>query len=149
MRAECRAAKSGETDRAGDWRFMTRSLDDWMKQIRAGDVRAIARGVTAIEGRTPEAEDLLRISTGCVGLDNILGGGFDGNRLYLYEGRPGTGKTTIALQFLLEGVRHGERVLYVTLSETHRELRVVAQRHGWTLDGIDVFDGAKEVRRLD
>ena len=81
-----------------------------------------------------------RISTGSEGLDDILGGGLDPNRMYLYEGSPGAGKTTIALQFLLEGVRHGERVLYVTLSETKRELELVAKRHGWTLEGIDVFE---------
>src|SRR4051812_26311216 len=63
-----------------------------------------------------EVEELPRISTGSAGLDDILGGGLDANRLYLYEGRPGTGKTTIALQFLLEGARRGERVLYITLS---------------------------------
>src|SRR3546814_18803355 len=61
-------------------------------------------------------------------LDAILGGGLDPDRMYLYEGRPGTGKTTIALQFLLEGVRRGERVLYITLSETRRELALVANR---------------------
>jgi circadian clock protein KaiC len=87
-----------------------------------------------------KATELPRISTGSVGLDDILGGGFDPNRLYLYEGRPGTGKTTIALQFLRAGVRLGERVLYVTLSETQRELELVARRHGWSLDGIDVFE---------
>src|SRR3546814_7598599 len=73
-------------------------------------------------------------------LDAILGGGLDPDRMYLYEGRPGTGKTTIALQFLLEGVRRGERVLYITLSETRRELALVAKRHGWTLDGIELLD---------
>jgi circadian clock protein KaiC len=88
------------------------------------------------DGRT----ELPRVSTGSVGLDDILGGGFDADRMYLYEGRPGTGKTTIALQFLIEGVRRGERVLYVTLSETLAELSLVAERHGWTLDGIDVFE---------
>jgi len=81
-----------------------------------------------------------RISTGSKGLDDILGGGLDPNRMYLYEGSPGSGKTTIALQFLLEGVRQGERVLYVTLSETKDELELVAKRHGWTLEGIDVFE---------
>jgi circadian clock protein KaiC len=81
-----------------------------------------------------------RISTGSEGLDNILGGGLDPNRMYLYEGSPGSGKTTIALQFLLEGRRQGERVLYVTLSETKRELELVAKRHGWSLEGIDVFE---------
>jgi len=81
-----------------------------------------------------------RISTGSRGLDHVLGGGFDPDRMYLYEGRPGSGKTTLALQFLLEGVRCGERVLYVTLSETERELRLVAKRHGWSLDGITIFE---------
>ncbi|TIP16598.1 MAG: circadian clock protein KaiC, partial [Mesorhizobium sp.] len=81
-----------------------------------------------------------RVSTGSEGLDDILGGGLDPDRMYLYEGRPGTGKTTIALQFLLQGVRLGERVLYVTLSETRRELALVAKRHGWNLDGIEVFE---------
>src|SRR4051794_37358341 len=87
-----------------------------------------------------DIEDAPRISTGNAGLDDILGGGLDPGRMYLYEGRPGTGKTTIALQFLLEGARLGERVLYITLSETQQELRIVARRHGWSLDGIDVFE---------
>src|SRR5215813_2008957 len=85
-------------------------------------------------------EDISRISTGSSFLDDILGGGLDPDRLYLYEGRPGTGKTTIALQFLLEGVRRGERVLYVTLSETQRELNLVAKRHGWSLAGVEIFE---------
>jgi len=80
------------------------------------------------------------MSTGSEGLDDILGGGFVPNRLYLYEGRPGTGKTTIALQFLLDGARKGERVLYITLSETKRELTLVARRHGWSLAGVDIFE---------
>src|SRR4051794_24880190 len=84
--------------------------------------------------------ETMTISTGNAGLDDILGGGFDADRVYLIEGRPGTGKTTLALQFLLEGVRLGERCLYVTLSESERELRVVFTRHGWTLAGIDVFE---------
>jgi circadian clock protein KaiC len=90
-----------------------------------------------------------RISTGSSGLDDILGGGLDPNRLYLYEGRPGTGKTTIALQFLREGVRRGEPVLYVTLSETRRELALVAKRHGWSLEGIDVFELVPPETTLD
>ncbi|HEY4100934.1 MAG TPA: ATPase domain-containing protein [Gemmatimonadales bacterium] len=76
--------------------------------------------------------------TGVPGLDNILRGGFTPNRLYLFEGVPGSGKTTLALQFLLEGIRQGESVLYVTLSETEEELRAVAASHGWTLDGIAI-----------
>ncbi|MGJ4916861.1 ATPase domain-containing protein [Bradyrhizobium sp. HKCCYLRH2060] len=93
--------------------------------------------------------DLPRISTGSEGLDDILGGGFDPNRLYLYEGRPGTGKTTIALQFLLKGVSCGERVLYITLSETRRELELVARRHGWSLAGVDIFELVPPETTLD
>ncbi|MGF6229147.1 circadian clock protein KaiC [Inquilinus ginsengisoli] len=94
----------------------------------------------------PEAA---RVSTGSAGLDDILCGGLDPDRLYLYEGQPGTGKTTIALQFLLEGVRNGERVLFVTLSETERELTLVAQRHGWSLGGIDIFELVPPETTLD
>ena len=77
-----------------------------------------------------------RAATGVPGLDDILGGGFTPHRLYLIEGMPGSGKTTLAFQFLLEGVRRGERVLYVTLSETEEEIRAVAASHGWSLDQI-------------
>ncbi|KAA9020672.1 ATPase domain-containing protein [Sphingobium limneticum] len=80
------------------------------------------------------------ISTGNVGLDKILGGGIPASRLYLLEGAPGSGKTTLALQFLREGIRKGERVLYITLSETREELGAVAASHDWTLDGFDVFE---------
>lgn len=90
-----------------------------------------------------------RISSGVAGLDVILDGGLDENRLYLYEGRPGTGKTTIALQFLLEGVRAGEKVIYITLSETENELRLVAHRHGWSLDGVSVFELVPPETTLD
>lgn len=75
-------------------------------------------------------------TTSVEGLDNILGGGLRTNRLYLVEGVPGSGKTTLSLQFLQEGVRRGEPVLYITLSETEEELREVAESHGWSLDGI-------------
>jgi circadian clock protein KaiC len=77
-------------------------------------------------------------ATGVAGLDDILNGGLTPNRLYLLEGMPGSGKTTLAFQFLMEGVRRGEPVLYVTLSETAEEIRAVAASHGWTLDGISV-----------
>jgi circadian clock protein KaiC len=76
--------------------------------------------------------------TGIPGLDDILGGGFTPSRLYLVEGVPGSGKTTLAMQFLMEGVRAGEPVLYVTLSETEEEIRAVAASHGWSLEGISI-----------
>ncbi len=83
---------------------------------------------------------LARLSTGVMGLDDVLLGGLNPNRIYLLEGAPGTGKTTLALQFMLEGVRHGETCLYVTLSETAEELRAVARSHGWSLDGVTIFE---------
>jgi circadian clock protein KaiC len=78
--------------------------------------------------------------TGVPGLDSVMAGGYPSHRMFLVEGNPGTGKTTLALQFLLEGVRAGERGLYVTLSETTEELTGVAESHGWSLDGIEVFE---------
>ena len=77
-------------------------------------------------------------TTGVAGLDDILGGGLTPNRLYLVEGVPGSGKTTLALQFLLEGIKQGESVLYVTLSESEEELRGVADSHGWSLEGMTI-----------
>src|SRR3954469_25533111 len=82
-----------------------------------------------------------KAKSGIWGLDNILSGGFSRGHVFLVEGAPGTGKTTVALQFLLEGLRAGEKCLYITLSETERELRDGAASHGWTLDdGIEVFE---------
>jgi circadian clock protein KaiC len=77
-------------------------------------------------------------STGVAGLDDILAGGLTRRRLYLLEGTPGSGKTTLALQYLIDGAKNGESVLYVTLSETEEELRDVAESHGWSLDGIKI-----------
>jgi len=81
-----------------------------------------------------------RIRTGIVGLDDILGGGLPKGHLYLVEGDPGTGKTTLALQFLLEGVRKGESVIYVTLSESRSELEQVAHSHGWPADSLQIYE---------
>jgi len=86
----------------------------------------------------PSKDD--RVLTGILGIDAILGGGLPRDRLYLVEGTPGTGKTTLALQFLLEGRRIGELGMYVTLSETADELRSSAASHGWSLDGISVVE---------
>ena len=77
---------------------------------------------------------------GIQGLDDILAGGLERDRVYLLEGNPGTGKTTAAMSFLMEGVRHDESSLYITLSETEDELRGTAKAHGWNLDGIDIFE---------
>ncbi|WP_426130402.1 ATPase domain-containing protein [Pararhizobium sp. PWRC1-1] len=103
----------------------------------------------ALNDEVTDQDDPPRISSGVGGLDTILDGGLDENRLYLYEGRPGTGKTTIALQFLLEGARQGEKVIYITLSETENELRLVARRHGWSLDGVSIFELVPPETTLD
>ncbi|MBO9649507.1 MAG: circadian clock protein KaiC [Variovorax sp.] len=78
--------------------------------------------------------------TGVPGLDDVLAGGLPAGHLYLVEGTPGAGKTTLGLQFLLEGRRLGQRCLYVTLSETSEELAQAAYSHGWSLDGLEVYD---------
>lgn len=72
--------------------------------------------------------------TGITGLDDVLGGGFARRRTFLLEGNPGTGKTTVGLQFLMAGAADDEPGLYVTLAETEEELRASARSHGWTLD---------------
>ena len=79
-----------------------------------------------------------RASTGIEGLDDIVRGGFVPNRLYLVEGSPVSGKTTLAFQFLLEGVRRGEPVLHITLSESEDEIRAMADSHGWSLQGVTI-----------
>ncbi len=84
--------------------------------------------------------DQERASTGIPGLDHILGGGLPVNHLYLVEGTPGAGKTTLGLQFLRRGVENGEAGLYTTLSEAAAELKTVAASHGWSLDGLEIFE---------
>jgi len=81
-----------------------------------------------------------RLKSGIDGLDDILHGGFPEGHLYLIEGDPGTGKTTMGLQFLLEGLRNGEKVLYITLSESRSELEQVAKSHGWSMEGLEIFE---------
>lgn len=87
--------------------------------------------------------------TGIPGLDDVLSGGFPKNRIYLIMGDPGVGKTTIGLHFLLEGVRRGEKVLYIGLSETRDEIEDVASSHGWSLDGVDIFEYSAATRLDD
>ncbi|KQV97537.1 ATPase domain-containing protein [Rhizobacter sp. Root1221] len=87
-----------------------------------------------------------RVSTGVTGLDAILGGGLASGCVYLVEGSPGTGKTTLALQFLRAGAARNEVGLYITLSETAPELRTVVASHGWTLDGIELYELIGELR---
>jgi circadian clock protein KaiC len=95
---------------------------------------------TADDAREKTAATPERLTTGNDGFDSILEGGFPPNRLYLVEGDPGTGKTTLALKFLLEGAARGEPVLYVTLSETREEITDVAASHGWSLDGVTLYE---------
>ena len=109
------------------------------------DVLPVARPITStlvmpVSPKATEPSSHARVSTGVAGLDAILGGGFPTNHLYLVEGTPGTGKTTLALQFLLAGAERGERGVYITLSESKRELREVAASHGWSLEGIDIVE---------
>jgi circadian clock protein KaiC len=87
-------------------------------------------------------------ATGIAGLDDILGGGLSRNHLYLIEGDPGTGKTTIALQFLLEGARLGQKGLYITLSESKIELLEIAESHGWSLGSISIFEMTPDEKDL-
>lgn len=99
----------------------------------------------------PQAKNAPRDTapTGILGLDDILAGGFTRNRLYLVEGVPGSGKTTLAMQYLIAGAARGEPVLYVTLSETEEELRSVARAHEWSLDGVDVHELAPSESDLE
>src|SRR5688572_8947765 len=89
------------------------------------------------------------ISIGVPGLDDVLVGGLRRNRSYLLEGVPGSGKTTLALQFLRAGATRGEPVLYVTLSESAEELRAVAESHGWSLDGLTLREIMPSEEALD
>ncbi|HJQ20897.1 MAG TPA: ATPase domain-containing protein [Gemmatimonadaceae bacterium] len=90
--------------------------------------------------RSAKADAQRVVSTGVDGLDEILLGGLPADFVYLVEGEPGTGKTTLALQFLMAGRAAGERVMYIGLSETSAELRTVARSHDWSLDGIEIFE---------
>lgn len=93
----------------------------------------------------PKQEPILQsqeqtVSTGIGGLDNVLNGGLPRGHFFLVEGAPGAGKTTLGLQFLMAGRKNGEGVLYVTLSESEKEIQKVARSHGWSLDGITIYE---------
>lgn len=93
-----------------------------------------------MDAKTIQKQDSGRCKLGIAGLDEVLNGGLPCNRLYLVQGEPGTGKTTLALQFLMEGARNGEKGLYITFSESREELLLVAESHGWSLDGISLLE---------
>src|SRR5829696_9257362 len=106
---------------------------------RPAEVRAQRpRGEVAMQATA--GEDATPVATGVPGLDEILAGGYASNRAHLVEGRPGSVKTTLGLQFLLDGMRRGEICLYITLSESKRELLSVAERHGWSLEGLNIYE---------
>ena len=113
--------------------------------------RALAETMNELELEMNVDEDRrAKARTGVPGLDDILAGGLAPGHVFLLEGNPGAGKTTIALRFLLEGAASGEKGLYITLSETERELRAGAASHGWTIDGnIEVFELVPPENLLD
>jgi circadian clock protein KaiC len=99
-----------------------------------------AKSVTPTAARAPSGAPVQRSATGVTGLDDVLDGGLPANRLYLVKGDPGVGKTTLGLQYLLEGQKRGEVGLYISLSETRPELESVAASHGWDLSGLNLLD---------
>jgi circadian clock protein KaiC len=123
-------------------------LASWMSKAE-NDASDLVLGSRTMSERQTDRTGEQLISTGIPGLDDILCGGLDPDRLYLVQGEPGTGKTTLALQYLLEGARRAEKGLYVTLSETERELRLVARRHGWSIDELAIFELVPPEASLD
>src|SRR5262249_893530 len=93
----------------------------------------VSRGDNSLGPKSDMSKLLPRARSNIAGLDGVLGGGWARNRLHLLEGSPGTGKTTIALQFLLAGAADGEAGIYVSLAETEQELREGAKSHGWSI----------------
>lgn len=89
-----------------------------------------------------------KISTGIPGLNDVLGGGLPRNGIYLVQGNPGVGKTTLGLKFLLEGKARGEKGLYVALTETRWEVESVARSHGWSLDDLALWELTATSKRV-
>src|SRR5690349_22020801 len=97
--------------------------------------------LTSFGGRSfMKNERHARLKTGITGLDDILHGGLQSGHVYLIEGDPGSGKTTLGIQFLLEGVAKGEPTLYITLAESRAELGLVAESHGFDLSKVEIFE---------
>ena len=113
--------------------FLIREAATGLVSFRGSGVRACTRGENSLNGSD-------RASSGLTGLDDILGGGFVLGRIHLVEGKAGTGKTTLGMQFILAGRDRGEKVLYITMSETLNELQAVAVAHGWSLKGIEICE---------
>jgi circadian clock protein KaiC len=107
-------------------------------ELMKGNASLRSTAVMTLERRQERRQE--RIQTGISGLDDILNGGLPQGHLYLVEGDPGTGKTTLALQFLLEGVGRGESVIYVTLSESRKELEQVVHSHGWSTESLQIYE---------
>lgn len=110
-----------------------------MKPEKEGRKKTAMKG-SAVHMATPNVSQRQIAATGIPGLDDVLAGGLTKSRVYLIQGDPGVGKTTLGLQFLMEGARNGEAVLYLTLSETRAELQAVAESHGWDLSAVDIFE---------
>jgi circadian clock protein KaiC len=118
--------------------FFGVAIQDMRYSLFSCDMALLSFKIAPNSGRNNQLPST--IASGNEGLDFILKGGLPARRLYLVEGAPGSGKTTLALQFLREGVRLGEKALYITLSETREELSAVADSHGWDIEDFDVFE---------
>src|SRR5262249_17956492 len=97
---------------------------------------------------TRQSDETAFVPTGVPGLDQVLMGGFLREGFYLIQGDPGSGKTTLALQFVLSRLQAGERSLYIALTESHRDLENTAGSHGWKIDGVEVCDLTRSAANL-
>lgn len=132
------------------WRFLAvgqPSIERNQAGVLHGFTYSVKEGACMAESKAPKQLPLS--ATGIAGLDDILGGGLTPNRVYLIEGNPGSGKTTLAIQYLMQGVRAKEAGIYVTLSETKQELLAVAASHGWSLDGVEIVELVAQEKELD